>query len=409
MEFKKSKGICVMSNDEQDRIKNLRKKLNVDETHLLIPTMFIERVNPFYDFCTIYIQPNLNPNSGEVYKVGSVYENGKDVPTYSLCKPLLERLAAAAGIQMNSINSYYRMPDEYTFVGHVEAAILMPDGVPRLLSNEKVINMKREEDRNRLSALKRAAEGLYGDAARSAQKLYHGEWKENDEGKKRFYIDKNDLQKYIENSVAAAMVQLWKHSPQIALTGAWLRVIRSALGMKGQYTETELKQPFVITRLNFSPDFNDPEIRHMALRQGFRSLGNVFGVASFGRAGVPDKTVPYQIPDSGEDDEYELIAGLPDGPDDILGSEPPEQHDGSDMKAPKSDIRNVTPLQAPPKVTPQEKNVAEKSSGDKAGQGNTCVACGKQNLSPKVVKYSLENFNEVLCYNCGQKRKKESA
>lgn len=90
-------------------------------------------------------------------------------------------------------------------------------------------------------------------------------------------IAEHDRDKYIENSLLDAMTQLRANAPQKAATGAILRVIRDLLGIKGAYTIGELKKPFAVARMSFSPDYNDPVIKQMLLQQAMQSVGNLFG------------------------------------------------------------------------------------------------------------------------------------
>lgn len=35
-----------------------------------------------------------------------------------------------------------------------------------------------------------------------------------------------------------------------------------------------------------------------------------------------------------------------------------------------------------------------------SNEGETCTKCGQKNVPEKVVKYSMDKFNKVFCYNC---------
>lgn len=76
--------------------------------NLLVPTATDVQLNPFYKFHVEEVPVDLGENSGDIFKVGSVNtgkqdERGKDIweDVYSLSKPLLNKMAMAAGIQFN--------------------------------------------------------------------------------------------------------------------------------------------------------------------------------------------------------------------------------------------------------------------------------------------------------------------
>lgn len=76
--------------------------------NLLVPTATDVQLNPFYKFHVEEVPVDLGENSGDIFKVGSVKtgrrdERGKDIweDVFSLSKPLLNKMAMAAGIQFN--------------------------------------------------------------------------------------------------------------------------------------------------------------------------------------------------------------------------------------------------------------------------------------------------------------------
>lgn len=76
--------------------------------NLLVPTATDVQLNPFYKFHVEEVPVDLGENSGDIFKVGSVKtgkqdEKGKDIweDVFSLSKPLLNKMAMAAGIQFN--------------------------------------------------------------------------------------------------------------------------------------------------------------------------------------------------------------------------------------------------------------------------------------------------------------------
>ena len=83
--------------------------------NLLVPAATDVQLNPFYKYHVEEVAVDLSENSGDIFKVGSVKtgktdSKGNDIwqDTYSLSKPLLNKLAMAAGIQFNPHQTYGR-------------------------------------------------------------------------------------------------------------------------------------------------------------------------------------------------------------------------------------------------------------------------------------------------------------
>ena len=81
--------------------------------NLLIPTATDVQLNPFYKFHVEEVAVDLSETSGDIFKVGSVDTGRKDdrgnkiyADALSLSKPLLNKMAMAAGIQFNPEQTY---------------------------------------------------------------------------------------------------------------------------------------------------------------------------------------------------------------------------------------------------------------------------------------------------------------
>ena len=97
----------------------MEKKMNAMEEiqkryagcNLLMPASTEVQLNPFYKVTVMEVSADLSENSGDVFKVGSVKVkdgNGKEIwiDTFSPAKPLLMKIAAAAGIQFDPNHTY---------------------------------------------------------------------------------------------------------------------------------------------------------------------------------------------------------------------------------------------------------------------------------------------------------------
>ena len=75
--------------------------------NLLMPATTEVQLNPFYKITVSEVLADVSENSGDIFKVGSVKVgkdgNGKDIweDTFSPTKPLLMKIAVAAGIQFD--------------------------------------------------------------------------------------------------------------------------------------------------------------------------------------------------------------------------------------------------------------------------------------------------------------------
>ena len=98
--------------------------------NLLVPTATDVQLNPFYKFHVEEVPVDLGENSGDIFKVGSVKtgkqdEKGKDIweDVFSLSKPLLNKMAMAAGIQFNPKETYGERIDRVTYRAQAQGAI----------------------------------------------------------------------------------------------------------------------------------------------------------------------------------------------------------------------------------------------------------------------------------------------
>ena len=84
---------------------------------------------------------------------------------------------------------------------------------------------------------------------------------------------------YVEHATARDWRQKRRHKHALAESGAKARVLRSLLGVKGLYTEAELKKPFVVVRYIFQPPTDDPNVRRQLINQSMASMRSVYGSA----------------------------------------------------------------------------------------------------------------------------------
>ena len=357
--------------------------------NLAIPFVESQQINPYYKLSVSLVCVDTSEQASQIFKVGSKsLGNNRFEDLYSLTKPFLQRLATEAGIQFSPGAGDVVKMDENTWKASAFGALRLPDGSVRTSSNFKVIDLVTEERKYRIAYEEKAVSGIVDyRAAKAAADRYAGEWIDtgqlNDKGYpvKLYKVAEPDRGKYIEHSLLDAMAQLRANAPQKAATGAILRVIRDLTGVKGTYTMAELKKPFAVARMSFSPDYNDPAVKQMMLQQCMQSVGNLFG-------SVQPVMQTISIPQSCDvEDEVDIPAEpmrqMPEEPVRDIQAEP---------------IREQRQRTAAPQAPVPEPNGRQMTEDDRS-QDFCCDKCGKV-IPEKIWSYSVEQFDRPLCFNC---------
>lgn len=354
--------------------------------NLLVPAATDVQLNPFYKYHVEEVAVDLSENSGDIFKVGSVKtgktdSKGNDIwqDTYSLSKPLLNKLAMAAGIQFNPHQTYGRRIDSITYRAQAQGAMRKADGTYRSEVDQKEICLEDEEDKYRTEFSDKAVKGITDKkAANAAAEIFKGSWVDTKDkwGKKvkAYVIDEADRERYVERSAKVNMALLKKTWAEKAMTGAKLRVIRALLGTKGSYTKDELKKNFAIPTVIFSPDYSDPQVRQAMLMQGMNSVNNMFGMPQIEVKNV-DFATDSNIIDEGDLDNPAFASELPD---EDIGENQQEAFTRSEQEEPNE-----------PDPQPEEDRTADFQ----------CSRCGTI-INEKVYEYSINKFGEPLCIKC---------
>lgn len=374
-----------MSNSNSNALAEIQSKYK--NCNLLIPAATSVQINPFYKCTVMEITADISQNSGDIFKVGNAKtgedKDGKAVyeDVFSLAKPLLMKLATAAGIQFHPEYTTVFRENSNTYVGKAYGAVRLPDGTFKTHAETKRICLDDEEAKYRLEFMDKSIMGIHDwRAAKAAADMFKGEWRTDPEKMNRwnkpekyYVIDDCDREKYIERSILVNMTLLRKTASEKAQTGAILRVIRALLGTKGMYRLEELRKPFAVPSVNFSPDYSDASVRQAMLHQGMNSMGNMFGAAS-----APPIDVPFSTESFGGSFQPEDNLENPAFASDIPAEDEPLEDIpfGSDEPAPWD--------------TPQEPN---------ENDPRYCGECGAE-ISEKVYGYSLNKFGKPLCMKC---------
>lgn len=359
--------------------------------NLLIPAATSVQINPFYKCTVMQVEADTSEKSGDIFKVGRIKvgedRNGKDVyeDVFSPAKPLLMKLATAAGIQFHPEYTTVIRENTNTYVGKAYGALRLPDGTFKTHVETKRICLDDEEAKYRLEFMDKSIMGIYEwKAAKAASEMFKGEWHEDPEKlnqwnkpEKFYMIADCDREKYIERSVLVNMTLLRKTAAEKAQTGAILRVIRALLGIKGTYVLEELKKPFAVPTVTFSPDYSDAKVRQAMLQQGMSSMGNIFGATSVTPAVLPFASNAFS--DSFSPEEY-------------LDNPAFASEHGVEDEDFYADYQQIP--QEPSKQEEQEDAPRQEEQ-----EGYFCSECEKE-IKENVYTYSLKKYGRPLCMVC---------
>jgi len=359
--------------------------------NLLMPMSVSAQMSPFYKVTVMQVQADTSDNSGDIFKVGSTKVGKTWENVYSPAKPLLMKIAAAAGIQFDPTHTggEYVNGDKNVYRGRAYGAMKEPDGTWKTHADEKIINLHDAEDNYRLEFMDKCLKGITDEKqAKAAADMFQGEWKptKNKYGDQvnAFFVAKQDQQQYIERGILVNMTLLRKTMCEKALTGAILRTIRALTGLKGTYTIGELKKPFAIPRVTFSPDYNDPQIRAAVLRQGISATSELFGSAPEAAAPVLNDSMP-SVPDSTFSPE--AFADNPAFASENVDGALPEPQQKMDM-----------PQARQPEPATQNRPASNQSQAAE-DDAMLCEMCGRP-VSPAVYKFSVNKYGRPLCMDC---------
>lgn len=361
------------------------------QANLLLPvTTLRQQLGPWHELRVTEVRVNPDPSAGEVYRVGTVErqdESGRSrwVDVYALARPALDRIAAAAGIVWDFRGSGPEFLSDRRVVYRMIGAVRLPDGTWQPVVERKLIDLDVIEEEVRDRQRKRAEE-----RAR--------EYRES--GGKRG-LSPESIEQWVEQQVRAEMLQWRKSLLQRAETGARLRCIRALLAIKSHYTFEELQRPFVVPRIDFSPDFSDPEVRRIVLQHGLEAASRLFG-----HTAAP--ALPFATA-SGNGNGH---AGLQVRPaisapvDDVDVPEPAEQPEQVEepAEAPTAQPSATVEAVAPPAETEASPKKAGRTQLTPqatlpVGDGLACDGCGAP-ITQKVAEYSRRRYGKALCMSC---------
>jgi hypothetical protein len=415
---------AVMTLDQYDKNKH----------NVLMPTQAVGRIAQWHNVRVTLVQANISDEGGEIYKVGSKKVGNDWVDLVSPAKPLLFKLASAAGIiwvpHEHKVASVERDPVTKQKIAvrfETVGLLRLPDGSWQPIKGTKEIDLMVIEQELRKGAADKVDAGLYwNDGKKWANMPGVRRVEEKDPESRagtttRFYVDNEDTRQMIISSIVEpAMIQWHKSIVQRAETGAMLRVIRAALGMKMQYTKDELAKPFVVPRVEWAPDLSDPDVKRMVLAQGVGAMSGLFtqlpAMSQTSQAAVPGVAPGEQVRevlDGGPDDEY----------DDEAARRELEEANGATRSGGGQAAPVEAELVAPVPGSPAAKAAqpwAEQEQPPKP-QPKVCGDCGGPIIEHEqkkaggttqhwkaedVARATMEAFGVELCWQCAGERSK---
>lgn len=246
-----------------------------DKYNLLLDIQKVQ-LSPFYAMRMVEIKVSTNPADGDIYKVGSK-QNSRGIweDVYALSKGPLEQMAKAAGI-------IWSPTETKTITATKDYVLYEAVGAIRSPSGEYIpIKGSKEIDITAIEAESRKSKRDYIEKQQKFAVKNQAKKKELEE-----LLKGRTPEEWVESEVQSALIQWRKNKVARAETGAMLRAIRKLLTIKNTYSREELEKPFIIPCVDFSPDYNDPNVRMMIQKQGMRAASDLFGV----------KPAPVQIP-----------------------------------------------------------------------------------------------------------------
>lgn len=82
---------------------------------------------------------------------------------------------------------------------------------------------------------------------------------------------------YVKYCVTRDMIHKRKYGGEMCESGARNRVTRALLGVLKGYTQKQLQKPFVVIKITYQPDYDDPEIKKLMTYLSATAQTNIFG------------------------------------------------------------------------------------------------------------------------------------
>lgn len=339
-------------------LKDYEGKYNV-----LFPQSQMTQISPYHRIRVEEVKIDPNPDNGDVFKVGSkkVGSNWQDV--LSLSKTGILKLATAAGIVWNWQETKVLSSSKDYVLFQAVGAMRKPSGEWIPLKSTKEIDLDVIEAETYESNLKKA-ESM------------------NSEQRKGMTPEL-----WADTQTKNNMIQWKKNKLMRAETGAMLRVVRALLSIKHQYSPQELKKPFAVPTVDFTPDYSDPEVKRMVAAQSLKSASELFGQSNMQQLSSGQQMSPPINADDFQKDQGHHYIGAPVEGNDVIDvtDNHPDTASGDDLPWGSGESTSPEGDDGPPPCADCGQDIAEH---------------GKFSAS-QIVDHSVSQFGRALCYGCG--------
>ena len=310
-------------------LKDYEGKYNV-----LFPQSQMTQISPYHRIRVEEVKINPDPEGGDVFKVGARKAGNGWQDVLSLSKTGILKLATAAGIVWNWNETRVLSSSKDYVLYQAVGAMRKPSGEWIPLKATKEIDLDVIEAETYESNLKKA------------------------ESMKPDQLKGMTPEQWADMQTRTNMIQWKKNKLMRAETGAMLRVVRALLSIKHQYSPQELKKPFAVPTVDFTPDYSDPEVKRMIAEQSLKAASDLFGLGQPPYLGAPINVTAKE--------DYEE-----DPPADVTDEDFPWE--------------------------------GQQSFDQEEDDTPVCSGCGTTEMSQKVIDYSIKNFGQPLCMKCQRK------
>lgn len=239
-----------------------------DKANLLMPQQILSDIPAMHNVTIEYVTISSKMEDGDIYpKQG-------DATKFILTKQGIMKLCACAGVEWNW--QYCQRTD---------------NGKDRNYISYRVVGAVRKLDGSWMSL-----QGEYDMDFEVLEDDLRNQYKHKCKTWNKSQAEKDA---YVESSTNTELIRLRRYKMGRCETGAMLRALRGLLTLKNSYTKSELDKPFVIARLAFQPDYNDPEIRKQFISAATQAIHGVFGSqqgSAFPSSLSQNKEEIYDIP-----------------------------------------------------------------------------------------------------------------
>ncbi|MFA5801563.1 MAG: hypothetical protein WC911_03710 [Thermoleophilia bacterium] len=198
---------------------------------VLFPTSYIRQISPYHIARVELVSIDVERDCYQE-------KNGEYAPK----KPALERISDAAGLRWVTEKCVWVKagPDSYMFTA--VGAMQKPDGTWKEFSSTKevILDVEYQESEERANAK---------------------DW--NSDIHKQAYIKSEKL-------------RIRKHAASMCESKAFNRVIRKALAMNQTYPKASFAKPLAIPRIDFLPDYSDPQVKNRFLESGNAAASDMY-------------------------------------------------------------------------------------------------------------------------------------